>query len=231
MCGRYSLADQTDLETRFEAEWVEKGWLSPRFNIAPTQAAPTVTSRSSRRIERMRWGLVPFWAKDAKIGNRLINARAETAATTPAFRTSFRSKRCLVVADGFYEWQRDGKTRTPFRFRLRGGGVFAFAGLYDRWEDPDGGLLSTFTIVTTESNELVGRIHERMPVILPQEAEQAWLDPEVDDPSQLEPLLKPFPAGSMEAYRVSTEVNYSRNESPELIEPVEAAGTDRLPGI
>ncbi len=235
MCGRYTLSNPSgsfsetpDIDARFLAEFVETGWLKPRFNIAPTQDVPVITNEGSRRIEKMRWGLVPFWAKDVKIGSRMINARGETVAEKPAFRASFRSKRCLMPATGFYEWRREGKSKTPMLIRLKGGGYFSMAGLYDRWKDPDGNWLSSCTIITTGPNELMSPIHDRMPVILPEEAEAAWINLEVDSADELKPLIRPFPAASMEAFEVSAAVNSSKNQGPELIEPVEKG---RLPGF
>ena len=228
MCGRYALTETPDIDVRFLAEFVETGWLNPRYNIAPSQDVAAVTNEGARRIERMRWGLIPFWAKDPRIGYRMINARAETVARTPAFRASFKSKRCLIPADGFYEWKRNGKARTPFFFRLTNGGVFAFAGLYDRWRDPDGSLVSSCSIITTEPNELAAPVHDRMPVILPYEAEAAWLNLEVEGPGELLPLLKPFPAASMQAYRVSSLVNSAKNDTPECVAPAEPG---HLPGM
>ena len=235
MCGRYTLSnpqgsfsETPDIDARFLAEFVETGWLKPRFNIAPTQDVPVITNEGRRRIEKMRWGLVPFWAKDVKIGSRMINARGETVAEKPAFRSSFKSKRCLIPATGFYEWRREGKSKTPMLIRLRGGGYFSMAGLYDRWKDPDGNWLSSCTIITTGPNELMSPIHDRMPVILPEEAEAAWINLEVDSADELKPFIRPFPAASMEAFEVSGAVNSARNEGPELVEPV-ASG--RLPGF
>ena len=235
MCGRYTLSnprgsfsETPDIDARFLAEFVETGWLRPRFNIAPTQDVPVITNEGRRRIEKMRWGLVPFWAKDVEIGSRMINARGETVAEKPAFRASFRSKRCLIPATGFYEWRREGKSKTPMLIRLKGGGYFSMAGLYDRWKDPDGNWLSSCTIITTGPNELMSSIHDRMPVILPEEAEAAWINLEVDSADELKPLIRPFPAASMEAFEVSSAVNSARNEGPELIERVESG---RLPGF
>ncbi len=227
MCGRYTLSnpqgsfsETPDIDLRFLAEFVETGGLKPRFNIAPTQDVPVITNEGSRRIEKMRWGLVPFWAKDIKIGSRMINARGETVAEKPAFRASFKSRRCLIPATGFYEWLREGKSKTPMLIRLKGGGYFSMAGLYDRWRNPDGDTVSSFTIITTGPNELMSSIHDRMPVILPEEAEAAWINLEVDSADELKPFIRPFPAASMEAYEVSGAVNSAKNDGPELIEPV-----------
>ena len=239
MCGRYTLSnprgsfsETPDIDVRFLAEFVETGWLKPRFNIAPTQDVPVITNEGSRRIEKMRWGLVPFWAKDVKIGSRMINARGETVAEKPAFRASFKTKRCLVPATGFFEWQREGKgktqTKTPMLIRLKGGGYFSMAGLYDRWKDPDGNVISSCTIITTGPNELMSPIHDRMPVILPEEAESAWINLEVDQPDELKSFIRSFPAASMEAFEVSSAVNSVKNQGSELIEPVESGRQARL---
>ena len=226
MCGRYTLSnpqgsfsETPDIDARFLADFVEAGWLKPRFNIAPTQEVPIITNESVRHIEKMRWGLIPFWAKDVKIGNRMINARGETVASKPAFRHSFKTRRCLVPANGFYEWRKEGKARFPRHFRVKGGGLFAMAGLYDRWEDPSGNTISSFTIITTTANELLSPIHDRMPVILPEEAEAAWINLEVDSPEELTAFIRPFPASSMESNEVSTQVNSPRNDGPELLTP------------
>ncbi len=235
MCGRYTLSnprgsfsETPEIDARFLAEFVETGGVEPRYNIAPTQDVPVITNEGARRIERMRWGLVPFWAKDIKIGNRMINARGETVAEKPAFRTSFKRKRCLIPASGFYEWKRDGKTKTPMHIRLHGGGFYAMAGLYDRWKNPEGEWISSCTIITTSANELMAPIHDRMPVILPEEAEEAWINLEIDDAEMLKAFIKPFPAASLEAFEVSSMVNAAKNQGAELIEPVESG---RLPGF
>ena len=226
MCGRYTLSnpqgsfsETPEIDARFLAEFVETGWLNPRFNIAPTQEVPIITNEGARRIEKMRWGLIPFWAKDAKIGSRTINARGETVATKPAFRNSFKTRRCIVPASGFYEWRKEGRARFPRHFRVRGEALFAMAGLYDRWKGPDGVQISSFTIITTTANELLAPIHDRMPVILPEEAEAAWINLEVDSPDEFTPFIRPFPAASMESNDVSTLVNSPRNDGPELLTP------------
>jgi len=193
-----------------------------RFNIAPTQPVAVVrraAAGSGRELAWLRWGLVPAWAKDAAIGARLINARAETASGKPAFRAAMRSRRCLVVADGFYEWQRTGRAKQPYLFQLRGGRLFAFAGLWEAWRRPDDSLLETCTLLTTGANELVRPIHDRIPAILPPTAYQAWLDPAVENAGTLAPLLRPYPGSEMEARAVSDFVNSPAHESPRCIEP------------
>ena len=221
MCGRFTLtADQDSFEDRFSFTGFDLGWV-PSFNIAPTQEVLTVTNDGSEnRPELMRWGLVPSWAKDPKIGNRMINARSETLTEKPSFRTAFERRRCLIPADGFYEWKREGKAKKPMLITANPGGLFAFAGLWETWKQPDDCWLLTCAIITTSANEFMTSIHDRMPVILPRESEALWLDPEEQDTAMLSELLLPYDSGRMEAYEVSTLVNSPRNNFPEVIEPV-----------
>ena len=221
MCGRFTLtADQDSFEDRFSLTRFDLGWV-PSFNIAPTQEVLTVTNDGSEnRPELMRWGLVPSWAKDPKIGNRMINARSETLAEKPSFRTAFKRRRCLIPADGFYEWKREGKAKKPMLITANPGGLFAFAGLWETWKQPDDSWLLTCAIITTSANEFMKSIHDRMPVILPRESEASWLDPEEQDTAMLSELLLPYDSDRMEAYDVSTLVNSPRNNFPEVIEPV-----------
>ena len=221
MCGRFTLtADQDSFEDRFSLTRFDLGWV-PSFNIAPTQEVLTVTNDGSEnRPELMRWGLVPSWAKDPKIGNRMINARSETLAEKPSFRTAFKRRRCLIPADGFYEWKREGKAKKPMLITANSGGLFAFAGLWETWKQPDDSWLLTCAIITTSANEFMKSIHDRMPVILPRESEASWLDPEEQDTAMLSELLLPYDSDRMEAYEVSTLVNSPRNNFPEVIEPV-----------
>ena len=165
----------------------------------------------------MQWGLVPSWARDPSIGNRMINARAETLAEKPSFKRLIGKRRCLVLADGFYEWRKEGKGKVPMRFVLRGGELFSFAGLWDSWEKPDGVELQSFTIITTQANDLLKPIHERMPVILGKEGEERWLD---QDPKEVHELLVPYPVEMMEFYDVSKLVNSPINDLPQCIEPL-----------
>ncbi len=200
-------------------------WPGPRYNVAPTQPAPTVLNDGARALTFSRWGLIPFWAKDPDIGNRMINARVETVHQKPAFRSAFKKQRCLVVADGFYEWTAvpGQRRKQPMYIRLKSGAPFAFAGLWDRWRNPanpDGEPIISCTIITSEPNALVEQYHNRMAVILPPEHYEAWLDPAERSPDALFPLLKPFPAELMEAYPVSTRVNSPAYDDPSLIEPV-----------
>ncbi len=194
--------------------------LEPRYNIAPTQLVPTVLRKlehSDRQFQMLRWGLIPSWAKEPGIGARLINARAETVTEKPSFRTAFRHRRCLVVADGFYEWQRQERKKQPFYFRLQDGKPFAFAGLWEHWEAPDGELIESCTILTTAANELLRPIHDRMPVILDRKDYDLWLDPTVQKIEPLQHVLRPYQSEAMISYQVSTAVNNPANNSPECI--------------
>ena len=197
----------------------QQAQLTPRFNVAPTQEHPIIIRQSPNQMIMMKWGLVPFWAKDPKIGNRLINARAESVAIKPAFRTSIKRKRCLVPATGFYEWKRADNGKVPYYVHLKDDSLFSFAGLFDSWHAPDGGQLKTFTIITTTPNAKMGRIHNRMPVMLSQEDEELWLTKEPLPDSELKRIFRSYPARLMDAYEVSKEVNNPRNENQGLIKP------------
>jgi len=228
MCGRYSLvADLGELARRFE---FDGDWLAfeSAYNIAPTQDVLTVVGGETRRGGFMRWGLVPWWAKDLSIGSRMINARAETVAERPAFRDALRHRRCLVIADGFYEWQRTGARKRPMRVVMRTGEPFAFAGLWSTWKGPDGNRIASCAIITTTTNDLLRPIHDRMPAILPRHMEEFWLDPAVDDPNMLASALTPYPDDAMEAYEVSDVVNSSANDGPEVIAPLEGRPRNTL---
>ena len=182
-----------------------------------------LTVRSDGSVNRaamMRWGLAPSWAKDPKIGSRMINARAETLAERPSFRAAYRRRRCLIVADSFYEWKREGRNRTPMRIMLESEELFAFAGLWEAWKRPDDSWLTSCAIVTTSANELVAEIHDRMPVILDPDVESVWLDPDIDDTAALSDLLVPYPSELMTAYEVSQIVNSAANDAPECIAPI-----------
>lgn len=220
MCGRYTLINLAALTQAFP--WIDEPppEQPARYNIAPTQPILVVANNSADRFEHFHWGLIPSWAKDRAIGNRMINARAETLAEKPAFRTALRRRRCLVPADGFYEWKKDsgGKTKTPMRITMASGEVFAFAGLWDAWQAPDGSVVPSCTLITTEPNELMSDIHDRMPVILKRQDYDAWLDPAEREADELTALLKPYPASEMRAAPVSRTVNNPKNESPACIE-------------
>ncbi len=220
MCGRFTLtADMNTLQGTFPWLNVPEG-LAPRFNIAPSQPVAVVPNDGNRQLDFYVWGLVPFWAKDPSIGNRMINARAETLAEKPSFKHAFRRRRCLILSDGFYEWKRSESSKIPMYIKLASGDPFAFAGLWENWNAPDGSQLLSCTIITTGPNELVKDIHNRMPVILPSEAYDAWLDPSERQPSDLSGLLKPFTAEQMVAFPVSTIVNNPNNDIPACIQPV-----------
>ncbi len=219
MCGRFTLAAPAEqVATQFQLP--ETPALRPRYNIAPTQEVAAVrATEGGRELAMLRWGLVPSWAKDPSIGARMINARAETAAEKPAFRTALRQRRCLIPADGFYEWQAREGGKQPFHIRLADGGLFALAGLYEHWKAPDGSWLSTCTILTTEANELMRPLHDRMPVIIAPEHYALWLAPGLRDVGPLQELLAPFPADQMAATPVSKAVNRVANDGPELLAP------------
>ena len=226
MCGRYSLILTIgELQNRFEFDGERLGY-APAYNIAPTHNVLTVVGGESRRGGYMRWGLIPSWAKDKSIGSRMINARAETVAEKPSFRNALRRRRCLVLADGFYEWQRVGKSKRPMRIVMRSGETFAFAGLWETWKDPEGTVIPSCTIITTTPNDLLRPIHNRMPVILPRDIEDFWLDESVDNPAALTSVLTPYPDDAMETYEVSSLVNSVANGGPEIIEPVALFATD-----
>jgi putative SOS response-associated peptidase YedK len=218
MCGRFALAFVKGFYSRFEVIDQQAG-IEPRFNIAPTQTVPTIVCQSPNRVVMMRWGLVPFWAKDPRIGNKLINARAEGITTKPAFRASLKRKRCLVPATGFYEWKKTDGGKVPHYVHMRDDSFFAFAGLYDNWHGPDGSELLSFTIVTTSPNAMMKKIHNRMPVMLRQEDEGLWLSKEPLPEDELTRILLPYPSRPMAAYPVSQAVNNPNNESEDLIAP------------
>jgi putative SOS response-associated peptidase YedK len=219
MCGRYTLtAEQEALQVALGVEGLVHP--TPRYNIAPTQEVPVIVAPEGRLEGRtLRWGLVPSWAKDPSIGNRMINARSETAAEKPSFRGPFRRSRCLIPADGFYEWRKEEAGKVPFWIHMEDQGPFTMAGLWDRWRDPHGASLETFTILTTEPNELLRPIHDRMPVILGPEDRRAWLDPRASIEG-LKALLRPHPAGPMAVREVSTRVNSPTNDDRACIQAV-----------
>lgn len=219
MCGRYTITVDTDaLSDRFGCIIIEKLG-GPRYNMAPQQMAPVVTrSHGQNKIQLMKWGLVPFWAKESSIGSRMINARWETLQEKPAFKHLLRRKRCLVPADGYYEWQKVDKQKRPFRIVLPSSEVFALAGLWDEWMKPDGDILTSFTIITTEAAPSVSLLHERMPFIIPKSMEGQWLDDGISSKEDMAVLLAEFhPAQELVAYPVSTMVNLVNNDSPECI--------------
>jgi putative SOS response-associated peptidase YedK len=227
MCGRYTLAERPErIKARFEiADVTFVGETKPRYNITPGQFLPVVTKNSPNTLELMKWGLVPHWAKDPRIGYKMINARAEGIESKPSFRRAFRSQRCLVPATGFYEWLKPtekGASKKPFFIRLKSRRLFAFAGLYEVWHDAEGKELKTYSIITTEPNTLMEKIHNRMPVILREEDEATWLNPNIQAVETLLKLLHPYDESNMEAYEVSTRVNDPQNDRSDLIEPLKS---------
>ena len=224
MCGRYSLIiELPELAAEFEFDPADFDH-EPQYNIAPTQQVLTVTNRGGRRAESMRWGLVPSWAPGLSTDNPMINARAETVAQKPSFRDALQRRRCLVLADGFYEWQKVGRDRQPMRVALKSRQPFAFAGLWESWRQPGGEELLSCSIVTTRANDLLRPIHHRMPVILTRELEHFWLDGNVTDSAALTDVLTPYPDEAMEAYPVSPLVNKATSNGPELIAPAAQQG-------
>lgn len=222
MCGRFTLHhDAGAVAERFGAPDVLFD-LSPRYNIAPQQPVAAIRQHEmTRTLGGFQWGLVPFWAKDPALGNKLINARAETIAEKPSFKNALVRRRCLIPADGFYEWDKTGGTRQPLHFRRGDGALFAFAGLWEEWQAPDGSPLRTCTIITTTPNQIVGRVHDRMPAMLRGPADEAiWLDPSEKRPDSVLPLLGPYPDEEMEAVAVSRRVNSPATDDPALIAPV-----------
>jgi Uncharacterized conserved protein len=222
MCGRFTLTPSAQvLMDELGLLWIPEDY-RPRFNVAPGQLILAARDGDQgRKGAMLKWGLVPPWAKDPSVGNRMINARSETVAEKPSFRRAFDRRRCIIPADGFYEWRKDGKVKIPMLFRLRGGRPFAFAGLWEAWRPRSGKgeTLFTCTILTTAANELVQPVHDRMPVILPKEAIDLWLDRDVPGEG-VRGLLAPYPAEEMEAYEVSPRVNSVKNDDPLCIEPV-----------
>jgi len=222
MCGRFTLTvNPAELQDTF-SDFIFPTKFAPRFNIAPSQPLLAIPNDGANKADFFIWGLIPMWAKDPAIGNRLINARGETVAEKPSFRGSFKYKRCLILADGFYEWKANPgtKTKTPHFIHMKDRKPFVFAGLWDTWDSPDGSSIKTCTIITTEPNELMAPIHNRMPVILHTRDHAKWLDASPQTPDSLLPLIKPFPADEMAAYPVSTLVNKPSNDIPELVVPV-----------
>jgi putative SOS response-associated peptidase YedK len=221
MCGRF--AQRTDakrLAKEFKVREVPE--VQPRYNIAPTQDILSIRqAEDEREAVFLKWGLVPSWAKDTSIGAKLINARSETVTEKPSFREAFKKRRCIIPADGFYEWQRTNGKKQPFFFHLRDDCPFGFAGLWDRWKSQDGEVIETCTILTTEANEVLKPVHDRMPVILHPEDYDLWLDEDVRKSDFRQELLRPFPAGKMNGYPVSTLVNNMRSQGVELINQVE----------
>ena len=224
MCGRFILIDVTELGLRFRVQVTDETAPVRRFNIAPTQSIWTITNEhGTRRAEDMRWGLIPVWAKSANQIRSSFNARDDKVASSGLWKRPLARTRCLIPASGFYEWTGPKGDRKPQLIRLKGGGLMGFAGLFDTWQNKETGeTVRSCAIITTGANSLMEPIHDRMPVILDAEAETLWLDPVTDDPSRLTALLRPYPAEEMEAYSVSTIVNSTRGNSPEMIVQLDA---------
>jgi putative SOS response-associated peptidase YedK len=217
MCGRFTQSQSIPkIAQEFGVTEISCD-LRPSYNIAPTQKVAVVVADGVKKLVPARWGLVPSWAKDISVGSKMINARAETITEKASYKNAFKKRRCLVVADGFYEWQDVGDSKRPVYIRLKSGKSFGFAGLYEVWKSPEGEEVTTCTIITTEANELMSPIHARMPVIIPRQDEDQWLNPETKDPGW---LLEPYPAEEMEAYPVSKRVNSPKNNSSLCIERV-----------
>jgi putative SOS response-associated peptidase YedK len=235
MCGRFrQTRSRKQLEDifsgRFDVEGLDENELeiAPHYNIAPSQKIVTVRQprdQPLRRLSLMRWGLVPHWAQEIKVGYKNINARAETAATTPAFRDTFKSQRCLIPADGFYEWQKTENGKQPYIFEVGNNENFAFAGLWDRWRNAEKNVIESCSILTTKPNQLTAEIHDRMPVILDSDAYDLWLDPAFNNTTELTAMLKPFPSGRMRRYPVSDRINDPKNDDPGCAKPLETCST------
>jgi putative SOS response-associated peptidase YedK len=225
MCGRYRLSRREQLIQEYFDTAEEVDW-EPRYNIAPSQMVPIIRqdgAKPERHFSLARWGLIPYWAKDASVGYKMINARAETAAEKPAFKKSLQFRRCLIPADGFYEWPRRVKAKQAFHFALRDDSLFAFAGLWDRWRTSDGTTLETCTILTTTPNKLLADVHDRMPVILPPASYDLWLDPGFRDLAATSEMLQPYDARQMQRYPVSPRVNNVANDDLQCSQPIEVS--------
>lgn len=220
MCGRF--VRSSSLRSIAEVFGLDQPDLSfePSYNVAPTQKILIINNEGRKQIVSCRWGYVPSWAKDIAIGNRMINARAETVATKPAFRSAFKKRRCLIIANGFFEWLSQGRRKVPIYIRLKSDQPFGFAGLYNTWISPEGEAVCTCTIITTEANELLSEVHDRMPVIMPRDKEDFWLDPKNGDFDGLLSVLRPCPPDELECYRVSSRINSPAYDSPENLTPV-----------
>ncbi|MDY7230540.1 SOS response-associated peptidase [Hyalangium rubrum] len=219
MCGRVTVqTSAVELAREFALTSVRASIDRPRFNLAPTQLIPVVINDGERMLDAYRWGLIPSWAKDASIGNKLINARGETVSEKPSFRAALRRRRCMVLVDGWYEWKQTTKPKTPFFFHRKDHKPFALAGLWEEWTAPDTGeVVRSCTLITTGPNALMAPIHDRMPVILPPGAQEMWLRSEPMEPSVLQPLLTPFAEEILEAYEVARVVNSPANDVPDCV--------------
>ena len=220
MCGRFTTTiDLEEIARHFNIDVVE-GDYQPLYNAAPSMQVPVVVGNQSRKLSFFRWGLVPSWANDTTIGNKLINARAETLADKPSFRRAYQQRRCLIPADGFFEWKKEKKSKIPYRIIMRNNAPFGLAGLWEVWSPPGGTPLYSCTIITTEANALLRPIHDRMPVIIKPQEYRFWLDTAIQEPFILNRLLQPYPPEEMDIYEVSPLVNSPLNNLPEVIKPV-----------
>ena len=219
MCGRFSFSPLAKIiEDRFDVK-VDLGQYTPRFNCAPSQDLALISNANPNELSYYKWGLIPFWAKDKSIGNKMINAKAETITEKASFKNPFKRKRCLVLSDGFYEWKKiNPKEKIAYRIQMEDGSLFALAGIWDTWKNEEGLLINSFAIITTTPNELIENIHTRMPVILGKNDEKPWLNE--TDTDFLKSLLNPFPAKYMTAYSISRLVNYPKNDTEEILKPV-----------
>lgn len=228
MCGRYRLSRRKQIVAEyFDSVSGDEDW-SPRYNVAPTQSVPVIRQNRKepvRELSLVRWGLIPSWAKDSAVAAQMINARSETAGVKPAFRDALKTSRCLIPADGFYEWDKTGKAKQPYCFEVNEGKLFAFAGIWDRWKDSNGKALETCSILTTTPNGVTAAVHDRMPVILDPDSYDLWLDPGMRDVNAASELLKPYDARQMRCYPVSTRINYVVNDDEACATPVERAET------
>jgi putative SOS response-associated peptidase YedK len=221
MCGRFVLtANPAAIQQAFDLT-VAPALVQPRYNIAPTQPVAVITNENSHELTYHRWGLIPSWAKDMSMASNMINARSESASEKPAFRAAFRRRRCLIPADGFYEWPGEGKDKTPLFIHMEDRALFGMAGLWEIWHDPDGGELRTCTILTTEANPYMQQYHHRMPVVLHKDDYPLWLSPKEEPLPILQALMQPWSDNNITAYPVSKAVNKPANDSPQLIEPAE----------
>ncbi len=223
MCGRYTLTHPEQIKEQYNIVEHEYN-IAPNYNAAPTQIMPIIhNDGKDKHLELMKWGLIPSWSKEPVMKFSTINARAEGLEDKPTYRASFKRRRCLVPADGFYEWKKTDDGKQPYYIKLKNSDLFSFAGLWDSWHSPDGSKLHTYTIVTTTPNELMKEIHDRMPVILERQHEEAWLNPDIEDPITLHSFLKPYNATKMEAFPVSKSVNNVKNNQADLIGPINSA--------
>ena len=223
MCGRFTAVDVKAIYEKYELS-DRLPSLQPSYNIAPSHEIPAIVgTNEGNRLLMLRWGLIPSWSKDDSFAFKMINARAETIDQKPSFKNLLTRRRCLIPADGFFEWKKEEKSKTPYRFILENEKPFAFAGLWDSWKNEKGETLYTFTIVTTSPNKMIEEVHDRMPVILNDQGEKIWLDPNTEDKKVLKELLIPYPSELMDKYQVSSYVNSSRNSSPKAIERVSSS--------